>query len=43
MYLTSGTGGPLKVDDDSPRLQRGVLNISRVIGDEVNSDTIILL
>ena len=36
VYLTDGSGGPLQVDDDSARLQRGVLQISRISGGEVN-------
>ena len=35
VLLRSGTGGPLQVDDDSPRLQKGVLNITRVVEDTV--------
>lgn len=35
VYLTNGTGGPLSVDDDSARLEKGVLQISRIIDDQV--------
>ena len=36
MYLTNGTGGPLQVEDDSPRLEQAVFTITRVKDEEVN-------
>ena len=35
VYLTNGTGGPLKVDDDSSRLEKGVFQISRIVDEQV--------
>lgn len=35
MYLTNGTGGPLQVEDDSPRLEQAVFTITRVKDEEV--------
>lgn len=36
VYLTNGTGGPLTVEDDSPRLEQAVFIITRVKDEEVN-------
>ena len=37
VYLTNGTGGSLKVYDNSPRLEQGVLIITRIIDENVSN------